>query len=52
MFCSIHEFTFVMTDAKIKGQVSFKSSEKKKLLPAQFSAKFVMLPGQSIVLTN
>ena len=42
MFCSIHDFTFLMTDAKIKGQVSCEFSEKKKLSPAQFSVKFVM----------
>ena len=42
MFCSIHDFTFLMTDAKIKGQVSYEFSEKKKLSPAQFSVKFVM----------
>ena len=29
MFCSIHDFTFLMTDTKIKGQVSFESSKKK-----------------------
>ena len=52
MFCSIHNFTFLMTDTKIKGQVSFESSEKKELLPMQFSVKFVMLPAQSIVLAN
>ena len=52
MFCSILDFTFLMTDAKIKGQVSFESSEKKKLLPVWFSVKFVMLPAQSIVLAN
>ena len=39
MFCSIYDFTFLMTDTKIKGQVSFESSEKKKLLPAR--VKFV-----------
>ena len=52
MFCSIHNFTFLMTDTKIKGQVSFESSEKKELLPMQFSVKFVMLPAQSIMLAN
>ena len=41
MFCSTHDFTFLMTDTKIQGQVSFKSSEKKKPLPARFSIKFV-----------
>ena len=30
MFCLILDFTFLMTDAKIKGQVSFESSEKKE----------------------
>ena len=50
MFYSIHDFTFLMADTKIKGQVSFESSEKKKLLPARFSVKFVMLPAQSIAL--
>ena len=30
MFCSIHDFTFLMIDKKIKGQVSFESSEKKE----------------------
>ena len=34
MFCPIHDFTFLMTDTKIKGQVSFEFSEKKKLLLA------------------
>ena len=52
MFCSIHDFTFLVTDTKIKGQVSFESPEKKKLLPAWFSVKFVMLPAQSITLAN
>ena len=52
MFCSIHDFPFLMTDTKIKGQVSFEFSEKKKLLPAQFSVKFIILPAQSIVLAN
>ena len=53
MFCSIHDFTFLMTNTKkIKGQVSFESPEKKKLLPAWFSAKFVVLPAQSISLAN
>ena len=52
MFCSIHDFTFLMTDTKIKEQVSFESSEKKKLLPAPFSAKFVMLPVRPIMLAN
>ena len=33
MFCSIHNFNFLMTDTKIKGQVSIESSEKKKPLP-------------------
>ena len=42
MFCSIHDFTFLMTDTKIKGHVSFESSEKKKLLQARFSVKFVV----------
>ena len=37
MFCSIHDFTFLMTDTKIKGQVSFESSEKKKLACMIFS---------------
>ena len=52
MFSSIHDFTFLMTDKKIKGQVSFESSEKKKLLPARFSVKFVISPVQSIALAN
>ena len=51
MFCSIH-FVFLMADTKIKGQVSFKSLERKKLLSVQFSVKFVMLPVQSIVVAN
>ena len=46
IFCSIHDFTFLMTDTKIKGHVSFESPEKKKLLPARLSVKFVMLPAQ------
>ena len=52
MFCSIHDFTFLMTDTKIKGQVSSESPEKKKLLPARFSVKFIMFPAQSIALAN
>ena len=52
MFCSIHDFTFIKTDTKIKGQVSFELSEKKKLLPAPFSVKFAMLPAQSIAPAN
>ena len=52
MFCSIHDFTFLMTDTKIKGQVFFESSEKKKLLHVRFSVKFVIMPAQSITLVN
>ena len=52
MFFSIHDFTFLMTDRKIKRYVSFESSEKKKLLLVQFSVKFVMLPVQSFTLAN
>ena len=52
MFCSIHDFTFLMIDKKIKGQVTFESSEKKKLLPVQISVKFVILPAQSIAMGN
>ena len=52
MFFSIHDFTFLMTDKKIKRYVSFESSEKKKLLLVQFSVKFVMLPVQSFTLAN
>ena len=51
MFCSIHDFTFLMTDIEIKGQVSFEFSEKKKLLPARFAVKFMLLP-QSIAQVN
>ena len=36
MFCSVHDFTFLMTDTKIKGQVSFEPLEKKKLACAIF----------------
>ena len=39
MFCSIHDLTFLMTDTKIKQQVSCESWEKGKLLPAQFFGK-------------
>ena len=52
MFSSIHDFTFIKTDTKVKGQVSFELSEKKKLLPAPFSIKFTMLPAQSIAPAN
>ena len=52
MFCSVNNFTFLMTDTKIKGHISFESSEKKKFLPARFSVKFVMLPAQSFALAN
>ena len=52
MFCSIHDFTCFMTDTKIKGQVSFESSEKKKVFLVRFSVKFVMLPVQLIALAN
>ena len=52
MFCSIHDFTFHMTDKKKKGQGSFEFSGKKKLLPTWFLVQFVMLPAQSIVLAN
>ena len=45
----IHLF---MTDTKLKEHISFESSEKKKLLLAQFAVKFVMLPAQSIVQAN
>ena len=51
-FCSIHDFTFLVTDTKIKGQVSFEFPEKNKLLQAWFSVKFVMLSAQSIALAN
>ena len=30
MLCSIHDFTFLMTDTKIKEHVSFEPSEKKE----------------------
>ena len=52
MFCSIDDFIFLMTDTKIKGQISFEFSERKKLLPARFSVKFVILPAQSMALAN
>ena len=53
MFCSIHDFTFVMTNTKICfGQICFESSEIKKLLHAQFLVKFVMLPVWSIAQGN
>ena len=52
MFCSIDDFIFLMTDIKIKGQISFEFSERKKLLPARFSVKFVILPAQSMALAN
>ena len=52
MFCSIYDFTFLMIDTKIKGQVSFESSEEKKLVSAHFSVKIVILPVQSITLEN
>ena len=44
--------TFLMTDEKIKEHVSFESREKKKLLFARFSGKFVVLPARSIALAN
>ena len=43
---------FLTADTKIKRQVSFEFSEKKKLLPVRFSVKFVMLPAQSIALAK
>ena len=52
MFCSIQDFTFLMTDTKIKEQVFFESCDKKKFLPAQFTLKFVMLPARSIAPAN
>ena len=51
MFCLVHDFTFLMTDTKIKEQVPFESWEK-KLMSARLSVKFVMLPVQSITLAN
>ena len=32
MFCSVHDFTFLMTDTKIKEQVSFESWENEVFL--------------------
>ena len=51
MFCSIHDFTFLMTDTKIKEHVPFESWEK-KIMSERLSVKFVMLPVQSITLAN
>ena len=51
MFRSVHDFTFLMTDTKIKEQVPFESWEK-KLMSARLSVKFVMLTVQSITLAN
>ena len=51
MFRSVHDFTFLITDTKIKEQVPFESWEK-KLMSARLSVKFVMLPVQSITLAN
>ena len=46
----------IITYSKLKPSLSlhlsFESSEKKKLLLAQFAVKFVMLPAQSIVQAN
>ena len=39
MFCSIHDFTFLMTDTKIKGQVSFESSERKETFACAIVSK-------------
>ena len=39
MFCSIHDFTFLITDSKIKGQVSFESSEKKETFACMIFSK-------------
>ena len=52
MFRSIHDFTFFMTDTKIKEQISSESTEKKKILPVRFSVKLVMLPALPIALAN
>ena len=52
MFCSIHDFTFLMKDTKIKEQVPLDSWEKEKLLVVQFLVKCFMLPMQSITLAN
>ena len=41
-----------MIDTEIKEHVSFESLEKKQLLLAQFSVKFVMLPARSMALAN
>ena len=46
------DIPFLMTNTKIKEQVSFESWEKIKLLPAQFLVKFVMLPARLIALAN
>ena len=51
MFCSIHDFTFLMRDTKIKDKPLL-SLPKKRNLPAQFSVKFVMLSAQSVALAN
>ena len=39
MFCSVHDFTFLMTDTKSKGQVSFEFSEKKETFACAIFSK-------------
>ena len=39
IFCSIHDFTFLMTDTNVKGQVSFESSEKKETFACAIFSK-------------
>ena len=39
MFCAIHDFTFLMTDTKIKGQVFFEFSEKKETFACAIFSK-------------
>ena len=40
------DILFLMTDTKINKHVPFLSLDKKKLLPARFSVKCVMLPAR------
>ena len=52
MFCSIHDFTFLMTDTKIKEQVSLECWDENKYLLAWFLVKFITLPAWSAMLAN
>ena len=49
MFCSIHDFTFLVTQKTLRTSLFWVF---RKLLPVLFLVKFVMLPTRSIAMAN